>query len=84
MSFTQFFKRYLLPFSILTGALIIILTSPITNIEEESETATYTNVQLMQYHEKYAGLMHSIQTDLLKRGYALTVDFAMITNEKVK
>ncbi|MEG0381413.1 MAG: hypothetical protein RR603_06920, partial [Kurthia sp.] len=84
MSFTQFFKRFLLPFAILTGALIIILTSPITNIEQDSETATYTNVELMQYHKKYAGLIHSIQTDLRKHENRFTVDFSMITDEKVE
>lgn len=84
MSFMQFFKRYLLPFAILTGALIIILTNPFANIANKTETTTYSNIQLMHYHKKYASFMHSIHTNLRDHGYALTVDFAMLNDEKVK
>ncbi|MEK4425653.1 hypothetical protein [Solibacillus sp. FSL K6-1523] len=84
MSFMQFFKRYLLPFAILTSALYIILTNPFANIAKNSETTTYSNKELIEFHEKYASLMHSILTNIQIQGDPLTIDFAMLKDEKVE
>lgn len=83
MSFMQFSKRYLLPFAILTSALYIILTNPFANIAKNFETTTYSNKELITFHEKYMNLMHSIQAIIQKQDYPLTVDFAMLKDEKV-
>lgn len=84
MSFMQFSKRYLLPFAILTSALYIILTNPFANIAKNSETTMYSNKELIAFHDKYANLMHSILTNIQKKGDPLTVDFAMLKDEKVE
>lgn len=84
MSFTQFFKRYLLPFAILTSALYIILINPFANSAKNSEATMYSNKELLAFHEKYATLMHSILTNIQKQGDPITIDFAMLKDEKVE
>ncbi|KOS61584.1 hypothetical protein FJQ98_25285 [Lysinibacillus agricola] len=86
MSKRQFFKRCVFPLAIFTITLFIIFSNPFANLAKEPEitTTTYSNKELMQFHEKYSSLLYSIRADLRDQGYPLSVDFAMLNDEKVE
>lgn len=86
MSKMQFFKRCVFPLAIFAVTLFIIFSNPFANFAKEPEitTTTYSNKELMQFHEKYSSLLPSIRADLRDQGYPLSVDFAMLNDEKVE
>ncbi|MGE7666928.1 hypothetical protein ACQKMN_14560 [Ureibacillus composti] len=83
-----FNHRYSLPFAILLSALFIFLLNPFANFAKESDLGIditmYSNNELKQYHDKYESLMNSLRADLSEHGYPLTVDFALLDDEKIE
>ncbi|MFJ8236094.1 hypothetical protein ACIQ34_10145 [Ureibacillus sp. NPDC094379] len=83
-----FSNRYTLPLAILLSAMFIFLFNPFANFAKESDIGIditmYSNNELKQYHDKYESLMNSLRSDLSDHGYPLTVDFALLDDEKVE